>query len=228
MHRLAIYDLDRTITRVPTWTPFLLHAAWHHAPWRLLLAPVVVGAMLGYRAGLMTRARLKQVMHALLIGPLSADEAQRVAQNFADRFAARHIYDAARARIAADRAAGYRVVIATAAHRFYAQRIAAALSVSDVVATEARVAPDGRILPGIAGANCYGADKLAMIERWMADAGIARDDAHIRFYSDHATDAPTLDWADEAFAVNPHARLRALAAERGWPILDWRESAARR
>jgi phosphoserine phosphatase len=61
-----------------------------------------------------------------------------------------------------------------------------------------------------------------MIEAWMAREGIARTDAHVRFYSDHVSDAPTLDWADEAFAVNPHAPLFALATEKGWDVLRWR------
>jgi phosphoserine phosphatase len=32
-----------------------------------------------------------------------------------------------------------------------------------------------------------------------------------------------LDFADEAFATNPHQPLAQLARERGWPILDWRD-----
>ncbi len=221
MHRLAIYDLDRTITAVPTWTPFLLHAAGTRAPWRLAAVPVVVGAMLTYRAGLIERRTLKQLMHRLLVGTLSRDAAAAVAQSFADSFA-RHIRRGAKAQIAADRAEGYRIVVASAAHRFYAERIAAALGIADVIATESVVGPDGAITAAIDGANCYGADKLAMIERWLARQGIDRGDAHIRFYSDHATDAPTFDWADDAIAVNPHAKLARLAAARGWPIVDWR------
>ncbi|MFD1786835.1 HAD family hydrolase [Sphingomonas floccifaciens] len=221
MHRLAIYDLDRTITAVPTWTPFLLHAAWTRAPWRLAFAPVVIGAMLTYRAGLIERRTLKQLMHRLLVGTLSPDDTAAVAQSFADSFA-RHIRPGARAQIAADRAAGYRIVIASAAHRFYAGRIAAALEIDDVIATEAEVDAEGRVTYRIAGTNCYGPDKLAMIEAWMAREGLARADAHVRFYSDHATDEPSFTWADEAIAVNPHARLRVLAEARGWPIVDWR------
>lgn len=221
MHRLAIYDLDRTITAVPTWTPFLLHAARTRAPWRLVSAPLVVGAMLTYRAGLIERRTLKQFMHRLLVGTLAPDQSAAVAQAFADSFA-RHIRRGARAQIAADRAAGYRIVVASAAHRFYASRIAAALGIDDVIATEAKVDRQGRVTHRIAGANCYGADKLAMIEAWMACQGIARADTHVRFYSDHATDEPTFVWADEAVAVNPHAKLRTLAAARGWPIVDWR------
>jgi phosphoserine phosphatase len=61
-----------------------------------------------------------------------------------------------------------------------------------------------------------------MVKAWLAAAGIAREDAHIRFYSDSRTDSPCMDWADEAFATSPHAPLRALAAERGWPVFEWK------
>ena len=37
MSDLAIYDMDRTVTRRATYTPFLLHCALRRAPWRLLL-----------------------------------------------------------------------------------------------------------------------------------------------------------------------------------------------
>ena len=37
----AIYDMDRTVTRHATYTPFLLHCAMRRAPWRLLLLPFV-------------------------------------------------------------------------------------------------------------------------------------------------------------------------------------------
>ena len=33
-YRLAIYDMDRTVTRRATYTPFLIHCALRRAPWR--------------------------------------------------------------------------------------------------------------------------------------------------------------------------------------------------
>ena len=58
---LAIYDMDRTVTRRPTYTPFLLHAALRLAPWRLLLAPAVLIVSLVYLLGLVDRGRLKEI-----------------------------------------------------------------------------------------------------------------------------------------------------------------------
>jgi hypothetical protein len=65
---VTIVDLDRTITRRGTYSPFLIHAALRRAPWRLLLVPVVIAFMVGYRLGWIERKALKQRMHALLLG----------------------------------------------------------------------------------------------------------------------------------------------------------------
>ena len=55
----------------------------------------------------------------------------------------------------------------------------------------------------------------------MEEQGIARECVRIRFYSDHVSDWPALEWADTAIAVNPSAALRKMAAERGWQEVDW-------
>ena len=49
--RVAIYDLDRTVLRKPTFTLFLLWAAWREAPWRLLLLPALAALMIGMAIG---------------------------------------------------------------------------------------------------------------------------------------------------------------------------------
>ena len=221
MHRLAIYDMDKTITRRATWTPFL-DAYARSRPWSGIGLSATPGPVILYALKLIDRARLKEMTQRLVMGRCARlADVEQVAAAFAERIVADGVYAAARDRIAADRAAGYRVVIATASYDFYVRHIAARLGIDDVVATRSTIVDD-RMVPRITGENCYADAKLRMIEAWMAQEEIARADAHIRFYSDHASDAPTLAWADEPFAVNPHAKLGALAVEKGWPILDWR------
>ena len=219
--RIAIYDLDRTITRSGTWTPFLLHAVTRHAPWRLALLPVVLGAA-GLKAlGLIHRDRLKQVMHRTALGRLSPDRAERIAAGWLRRFGPAEIRSGARAQIAADRAAGYRIVIATAAYRFYADAVARDVGADALIATGTATDAGGRLLPRIEGGNCYGPAKRDRMAGWRAEQGIARATATVRFYSDHVSDVPSFDWADERIAVNPHAALRRVAAARGWRQVDW-------
>ena len=223
MIKLAIYDMDRTITRAGTYTPFLLYAAWRLAPWRLAFAPLVPLVMLLYAARIINRATLKEWNQRLLLGPhIHPAELKPITDGFARRTLALNVYPHAIERIAADKADGWRTVLATASYRLYVQAIADAVGMDDVIATNSIIGLDSRILAKIDGENCYGPAKLRMIEAWLNTQGIGRGEARVRFYSDHASDAPVMEWADKPFAVNPHDKLRRLAKRRGWEIIDWR------
>ena len=60
-HHLAIYDMDKTITREPTYAGFLRHAAMKLAPWRLAMLPLVGISALAYGLRLVDRQRLKEL-----------------------------------------------------------------------------------------------------------------------------------------------------------------------
>ena len=223
--KLAIYDMDRTVTIRGTYTPFLLFVAVRMAPWRLLLAPFALLAMAGYAAKLVSRKRLKEINLALLLGTrLSPQRLAPHIEAYADRVVARNLYAKARARISDDQAAGYRVALCTASYELYVHAIAARIGIAaeDVIGTRLVSAADGTILAQIDGENCYDREKLPRIAQWMAKIGVKREEAHLRCYSDHVSDAPMLDLADEAFATTPSPKLRALADQRGWPVLDFR------
>lgn len=225
-HRdIAIYDMDKTITRVATWTPFLRHVARERggmAAWWLL--PVAGAAALGYALRLYGRDRLKEMTHRLIVGhAVPGDRLTETARAFAAATVATGLLDGARARIEADRAEGRMLVLATASYRFYAGEIAELLGFDAVIATDCVRCDVGNVMARIDGENCYGPAKLRAIEAWAAERGIARSDVGVRFYSDHVSDAPVFDWADEPFPVNAHAPLKALAKRRGWPVLDWRK-----
>lgn len=220
---IAIYDMDKTITRRPTFTPFLIYAAQARGCARLLLMPLVLGATFLYLVRVIGRARLKELNHALLIGRrLSSFDAAALSKGFAAVTLAQNIWPRAIERIARDRAEGRRLVLATASYAWYAQQLASGLDFDDVVATRCATDATGAVLAQIDGENCYGAAKRRMVEAWLVSAGIARAECHIRFYSDHVTDAPMFEWADEPVAVNAHGPLQALARARGWRMEDWR------
>lgn len=220
--QLAIYDMDRTVTRRATYTPFLIHVALALAPWRLIFFPLVLLAMAGYLARLIDRGRLKEINYNLLVGrSIPAARLEPVIESFAEKQVATNIMPGARRNIAADREAGRRLVMATASYRLYAAAIARRMGFDDVIATETGLDTEGRIVARISGSNCYGPAKLDMIEQWMVREGLTRDAVHIRFYSDHVSDQYVHRWADEAVAANAHARLVKLARLEGWEVVDW-------
>ena len=222
MSDLAIYDMDRTVTRRPTYTPFLLHTAVRRAPWRLLFAPIVLLSMLAYAVRLIDRAKLKEINHHLLLGSkIHPRELQPLVESFADKQVATNIRPGARAAIVRDKAEGRRLVLATASYRLYADAIAERLGFDDVIGTGSIIGLDERVHARIAGENCYGPAKLRMIAEWVEVSGLKGVHGHVRFYSDHVSDRPAFEWADDPVAVNPHGKLRRLAEQRGWAVEDW-------
>ena len=220
MTDFAIYDMDRTVTRRATYTPFLLHCALRRAPWRLLLLPVVAASMIAYAVKLIDRGRLKASNHHLLLGSKRHPaELKPLVESFAAATLANNVRPGARDAIARDKADGRHVVMATASYRFYAREIAERLGFDECIGTNSILGLDERVHAKIDGQNCYGPAKLAMVEEWLAKSGLER--GHVRFYSDHASDAPVFEWADEAVAVNPHDKLARLAQSRGWRVEDW-------
>ncbi|AMU95368.1 haloacid dehalogenase [Sphingopyxis terrae subsp. terrae NBRC 15098] len=217
--------MDRTITRSGTYSGFLMHVARRRQQWRLLLLPLVALAAAAYSLRLIDRSRLKAINLRLLVGKsFHRAEIAPLAESYADQVIARGVHAAALDQIAADRAAGYRVLLATASFHLYVDAIARRLGIDDVLATRLD-APDGadHIHARLAGDNCYGAAKFARIGEWLADNAITREDAHIRAYSDHVSDHPMLGFADEAVATTPSRALKKLAPQRGWAVVDWRQ-----
>lgn len=217
MQRIALYDLDRTVTRAPTFTPFLVHMAASGNPLRLLAVPLWVLAMLGYKAKLYGRKPLKQFGLRLLVGRVvrSPALAPRI-DTFVAQQIARNIQPGARAQIAADRGAGVHCVLVTAAPEIYAAALADALGFEACIATRHQRNASGDLLCSIDGENNYGSEKVTRVAAWLAAQGLARADCHITAYTDHASDAPILNFADAGVLVGRYAKPQA-----GWAQVDW-------
>lgn len=223
-HRVAVYDMDRTITRSGTYSGFLIHVARRRQQWRLLLLPLVGLAGAAYSLRLIDRSRLKAINLRLLVGKrFRRSEIAPLAESYADRVVARGLHPAALDQIAADREAGYRLLLATASFHLYVDAIARRLGIDDVLATRLDES-DGadHIHARLAGDNCYGDAKFTRISDWLAANDITREAAHVRAYSDHVSDHPMLRFADEAVATTPSRELKKLAPRMGWQVVDWR------
>jgi HAD superfamily hydrolase (TIGR01490 family) len=220
---LAIYDMDKTVTRRATYNGFLLHMALGKSPWRLLLSPLLPFGLALYLVKIWDRRRLKEFSQTLLVGHrVSPEKFARYLESHAELVVGKNVYPELLERVAEEKAAGYRHVMATASYRLYVEAIAHRLGFEHVIATDLATDSSGHVLARIDGHNCYDAAKLDKVKAWMAGEGLEREHCHIRAYSDHVSDAPLLAYADEAFATNPHQPLADMAKANGWQILDWR------
>ena len=222
MAHIAIFDLDRTITRYGTFTPFLLGTRRSTLARAALMARIA-GSMLSHKMGRLSRRQLKDRMLAHTFAGRSKRDVERHAEAFVERLLKQGVRSGALKAIAAHRAAGDILVLATAAMDFYAARIAERLGFDLVVATgtEWRLRHDGTHLPVLATENCYGAEKLARLREALKEHLDQDGGAELSFYSDHHTDEPVFDWVHRPAAVSPNRKLRSLARRRGMKVLDW-------
>jgi len=222
MQRIAIYDLDKTILKTPTFTAFLVFCARENGRSLAWRAPVWIAALIGYKLGFYGRKPMKQFGIRLFIGQeIPKEKAADISRTFAATIIPSDVQLGASAAIAADRAAGRRIVIATAANEFYVREIAVLLGIEDIIATRNLLAPCGSISHLIEGENCYAEEKLARVKQWIAEQKIDRAACQIRFYSDHHSDAAMLDWADEGVLVGQGEKMRHLAVRHDWQLADF-------
>ncbi len=120
--------------------------------------------------------------------------------------------------------AGDEVVIVTATNEFVTRPIAQAFGVRELIAVELEREPDssgGNWITGkIRGVPSFREGKVSRVEQWLAQRNLCWSDVNVTFYTDSINDLSLLEKVNTPVATNPDARLRAIALERGWRILE--------
>jgi HAD superfamily hydrolase (TIGR01490 family) len=119
---------------------------------------------------------------------------------------------------------GDTVVIVTATNEFVTRPIAQAFGVQELIAVElARdTSPGGSgwITGEIDGVPSAREGKVTRVAQWLGARGLTYADVESTFYTDSLNDLTLLEKVNHPIATNPDDRLRAIAADRGWRILD--------
>lgn len=213
----ALFDLDRTVTRLATWTRFVIGANGAR-PTFLLQIPRLLGYAIGHPLGLAHRDAYKA--HTLVtLGWMDRPTLEAKAEAFVARIVAGGLRPGAVAAIRAHKARGDRLVLVSASVDLIAEPLGRALGFDAVIATRLAWPPEnGAGHATLAGANCYGAEKL----RRIAELGQGRPLAGpVYAYSDHVSDLDMLLAADQGFAVNPSAGLRRAARGTAIRVVDF-------
>lgn len=127
------------------------------------------------------------------------------------------VYAEAAELVAEHKAGGHDVVVISASGEEIVTPIAAMIGATGSVGTR-MVAIDGRYTGEIE-FYCYGENKATAIKQLATERGYELELCHA--YSDSITDLPMLAAVGHPTVVNPDRALRALATERGWPILTF-------
>ncbi|MGH7232969.1 MAG: HAD family hydrolase [Nitrospiraceae bacterium] len=214
--RLAVFDLDGTLTRRDSYLPYLIGFLVRH-PRRLVRTLHLPWQVCRFVIGGISNTDLKrQFLHACLGGVRRA-EVRRWTEAFVDGLIARGFRRDALAALEQHRQNGDVLVLLTASFDLYADELARRLKFDQVICTQAEWRGD-RLSGNLASPNRYGAEKL----RCLTELKKAYPAATIIAYADHHSDLPLLRFADKGILINGTAHAQTLAARDGIPCLQWR------
>jgi HAD superfamily hydrolase (TIGR01490 family) len=214
---IAFFDLDKTLisrNSATLWIRFEL-AAGRVTRWQALHAlTYVVRYSLG--AADMSDAIRRSV--ASLAGQPEAELRER-ARLFYEQLIPPLYRPGAAAAIAAHRAGGDRLVLLTSSSIYMSEMVCRDLRLDDYLCNRLEVDAGGCYTGRPLEPLCFGAGKVELAARYAAERGFDLRDA--AFYTDSASDLPMLEAVGRPVAVHPDPRLRRLAKQRGWAVVDW-------
>lgn len=217
--RLALFDLDHTLLPMDSdhgWGEFTITLGWCD---RLEFGRRNDAFFQDYLAARLNVPDYVRFATEAVVrrGPAQAAAAQA-------RFMAEVIGPAirpqARALVQAHQQAGDVVVITSATNEFVTRPIAQAFGVDELIATELERDAQGWFTGAIHGQPNMREGKVLRMNDWLAARGWTWSSVESTFYSDSMNDLPLLEQVNHPVATNPDERLRAVAQERGWRILD--------
>ncbi|PIT82683.1 HAD family phosphatase [Limnohabitans sp. 15K] len=217
--KLALFDLDHTLLPLDSdhsWGVFTTDLGWND--------PVVFSQRndefyAHYQAGTLdihdyvrfaTRAARER----------GATESAHAHARYMDEVIRPRITPEALALVRSHQQAGDTVMIVTATNEFVTRPIAQAFGVSELIAVDLERDVNGWITGEIRGTPSFRDGKVTRVAQWLAQQGLDWSDVEVTFYTDSMNDLPLLEKAHHPVATNPDARLRQLATDRGWRILE--------
>jgi len=218
--KLAIFDLDYTLTRRGTWGRFnwqLIKRRPHI--WIPFLASALK-VQRQYKKGDEPRVSVKLAMMRRSMQGLSKERLIAEAVKFAQREVPDKMRPGGLRQIKAHQDAGDKVVIISAAADIIVREIAIRLGVEDYMGTDMSWDSDGIVEMRFASPNCYGPEKVNRLKTYLETKPEYQNLPSI-FYSDSHSDLPLMLHCDEAIAVHPSEKLKILAKEHDFPVADW-------
>lgn len=218
--KLALFDLDYTLIPIDSdhaWNSFTATLGWHNS---VEFNQRNDAFYEQYKAG--TLDIFEYVRFATeALRQQGAIKSEAAHAEFMVSVVQKAIRPQARALVQEHQAAGDTVVIVTATNEFVTRPIAKVFGVPELIAIElARDPQNGWFNGEITGTPSFREGKVKRVEEWLARRGLNWEQVESTFYSDSMNDLPLLEKVTHPVATNPEDRLRAIALDRGWRILE--------
>lgn len=217
---LALFDLDHTLLPLDSdyqWADFLARTGRVGDP--IEAQRLNEELMDRYNAGNLSAEESAEFMLGLI-----ANQPRETLMQWQEAFMEEVIFPAilpqAQELVNKHLAQGDLCAIVTATNEFVTSPIAKAFGFKHLIATIPEF-EEGIFTGRIYGVPSFQAGKITRVDQWLHELGLKRDQFEkVWFYSDSPNDLPLMEVVSDPVATNPSDRLRQIAQERNWQIID--------
>ena len=217
--KIALFDLDHTLIPFDSdfeWNEFTIQLGWRDGD---VFRQANEAFFAQYRAGTLDiHAYVRFATQA--IRDKGATESIAARERFMRATVLKDIRKTALDLVKSHQDAGDLVAIVTATNEFVTRPVADAFGVSELIAIDLVRDARGEFTGEILGTPSFREGKVTRVQAWLAARNLGWQDVEATFYSDSMNDLPLLEIVNHPVATNPDERLRQLATERGWRILE--------
>ncbi|MEX2302853.1 MAG: HAD family phosphatase [Bryobacterales bacterium] len=220
----AFYDFDGTLVSSNVVTRYAFFAKNHpaklQAAWRY--AKVVAGVPVWLGLDAISRRLFNEIFFRQYRG-LGRDWLIAQSEKLYEHEILPKLFAGTRQLLEADRAQGHRLVLVSGGFDFDLAPFVREFGFDDLISNQLEFengVATGRVIEPLLAEQ----EKVNAIRRYCAEYNV--DAARAKAYSDSFSDLPMLEVVGSPAAVNPDRRLRRIAIERGWPVLNLRDREA--
>lgn len=199
MEKLAIFDVDYTLTSKETLGEFLKFMI-KKDPRLFVHIPKSLGASLLYVMGIFSAQKAKEHFLAFIDG-IEEEKLQELVREFYETSLVNIFYSDAIDMMRKLKAEGCKVILISASAEFYLNELYGIEEVDKIIGTKFKVV-DGRQTRIIEGENCKGDAKVVRLMEYLKQEKIDVDFKNSYMFSDSLSDSPLFHLVGHPYLIN--------------------------
>ena len=199
MEKLAIFDIDYTITRKETLMEFFKYLVSKDIK-NIKFLPRALYSGLMYGIKVYDEKRVKECF-LKFIENIDEKELAILTKSFYDERLSTILYEDAVNMIKKLKNEGYMVILISASPEFYIKEFYAIKEVDLIIGTKF-IFENGKFVRKMSGNNCKGEEKVKRLEKVLKEKNIKADFKNSYMFSDSLLDKPLLDLVGNPYLIN--------------------------
>ncbi|EKO1912586.1 HAD-IB family hydrolase [Clostridium botulinum] len=213
MEKLAIFDVDYTLTKQETLIQFYKFML-KKKPSLIFHAPKIVISALLYALKIFEAGKSKEIFIGFIDG-ITEDEMQRYVKEFYDKKLSKILYKDAIDTMRKLKNEGYKVYLISASAEFYLKELYNIKEVDKVIGTIFTL-KEGSYKRKIIGENCKGEEKVRRLMEVLKEENIEVDFKESYMFSDSLADLPLFKLVGKPYLINAKKKYNNIE------VLNWK------